>query len=213
MGVQLDAVLDEESLCLARTPHEIAKRESEEVALDAWARHGTPVTILRPSQVYGPGDVRSEILKLARLVRRGVVPLFGGGMGLVPWVYVSDVVDAALACPERPEAAGRTYIVSDQEPYRFRDVVSVMARELGVRRGGIYVPAALARLPIALAERAAKLARREPLFTVHRLESMCGARRVSISKARRELGFAPKVSLDAGMANTISWYLDAGRLS
>ncbi len=209
MGVQLDVRLDEDSPCRPATPHEVAKYESEQVALGA-VRDGLPVVVLRPSQVYGPGDERSEILKLVRLARRGAVPLFGGGEGLVPWVFVSDVVDAALAAAERDEAVGRVYIVSDNDSYRFADVVAATARALGRERGGVRVPSAVAWPAIASVEALTKALGREPPFTRHRLASMTGRRLVSIERARRELGYEPHVGLDEGMQRTVRWYVSRG---
>ncbi|MGA3122980.1 MAG: NAD-dependent epimerase/dehydratase family protein [Polyangiaceae bacterium] len=210
MGVQLDTTLDEDSPCRPKTPHEIAKYESEQVALESGRRGGVPVVILRPSQIYGPGDVRSEIPKLLRLARLGLVPLFGGGSGRVPWVFVSDVVDATLSAADRPAAVGRTYIVSDAESYRFADVVHAMARSLGRERGGIAVPRAIAEPAIAAVERAMLAFGRDPVFTRHRLRSIMGHRSVSIERARRELGYVPRVGLLDGIERTVRWVADQG---
>jgi dihydroflavonol-4-reductase len=207
MGIQLDARLDEDSPCQPRTPHEIAKFESERVALEAWA-HGVPVVVLRPSQIYGPGDARSEILTLVRLAKRGLVPMFGGGEGLVPWVFVSDVVEAALAAAEEPAAIGRTYIISDSESYPFADVVRAIAAALGRKRGGVAIPLAIAQPAIAALEVAATMLGRDPLFTQHRLASMCGRRLVDIARAQRELKFVPRVGLDEGIHRTVRWYVE-----
>jgi nucleoside-diphosphate-sugar epimerase len=209
MGVRLGERLDEDSPCRPTTPHEIAKYESEEVAIRAF-REGLPVVILRPSQVYGPGDERSEIVKLVQLARYGVVPLFGGGEGLVPWVFISDVVDAALLAAERDEAVGRTYIVSDEDSYRFADVVTCIGRSLGRERGGVAIPSAVAWPAIAAAEALANVLGREPPFTRHRLASMTGRRLVSIERARRELGYEPRVGLEEGMDRTVRWYVGRG---
>jgi nucleoside-diphosphate-sugar epimerase len=209
MGVRLGERLDEDSACKPTTPHEIAKYESERSALRAH-REGLPVVILRPSQIYGPGDERSEIVKLVRLARHGAVPLFGGGEGLVPWVFISDVVDAALAAAERDEAAGRTYIVSDDDSYRFADVVTCIGRSLGRERGGVVIPPAVAWPAVAVAEALANALGREPPFTRHRLASMTGRRLVSIERARRELGYEPKVGLEEGMDRTVRWYVARG---
>jgi len=210
MGVQLDRLLDEASPCKPETPHEIAKHESELVALEAFRREGTPVVVLRPSQIYGPGDIRSEIPRLVRMTRRGLVPMFGGGEGRMPWVFISDVVDAAIAAAERPEAPGQTYIVSDSESYRFADIVAAIARALGRRRGGISIPRAVAWPAVAAVELAAKALGREPPFTLHRLASMCGRRTVSIDRARRDLGYAPRVGLEEGMDRTVRWCVVRG---
>jgi nucleoside-diphosphate-sugar epimerase len=209
MGVQLDVRLDEESPCRPGTPHEDAKFESEALALDAW-RAGVPVVVLRPSMTYGPADTRSEIPKLVRLARRGLVPLFGGGEGLVPWVFVSDVIDATLAAAERTEAVGRTYIVAREDSYRFADVVQAIAHALGRRRGGMTIPSAVAWPAFAAAEAGAAVLGREPPFTRHRLASLCGRRTLSIDRARRELGYSPRVDLREGMTRTVRWYVEHG---
>jgi nucleoside-diphosphate-sugar epimerase len=210
MGIQAGVLLDESSPCRPSTPHEIAKLESEQVAREAWEGSRLPIVVLRPAQIYGPGDVRSEIPTLVRLARRGLVPLFGMGRGRLPWVYVSDVVDAALAAAERPEAIGRTYIVSDAEPYRFADIVRAIARGLGRRRGGFPVPDVIARPAIGAVERIARRVGRDPPFTLHRLASISGDRRLSIERARRELGYAPRVGLDQGMQESVRWYAARG---
>ena len=209
MGVQLGQRLDEDTPCRPSTPHEIAKYESEQVALNA-CRDGLSVVILRPSQIYGPGDERSEIRKLVRLARRGAIPMFGGGEGRVPWVYVSDVVDAALAAAERDVKPGRTYIVSDSDSYRFADVVEHIGRALGRGRAGVTIPTLLAWPAVAAVEVLTRAVGFEPPFTRHRLASMTGKRLVSIDRARREHGFSPKVGLEEGMSRTERWYVSKG---
>ncbi len=210
MGVQLDVDLDEDSPCQPKTPHEMAKFESEQIARDAWERDGLPVVILRPSQIYGPGDLRSEIFVLVRLARFGLIPLFGGGEGSVPWVFISDVVEATLSAAQRPVAIGRTYIVSDTESYRFAEVAGAIARALGRRRGGVIIPRAIAEPAVVALEYAAVALGRDPPFTLHRLASLMGRRSVNIGRARRELDYAPRVGLLEGMARTVRWYADHG---
>jgi nucleoside-diphosphate-sugar epimerase len=124
----------------------------------------------------------------------------------VPWVHIRDVVDAALLAAEAPAAVGRTYIVSDRESYLFADVVAVIARALQKRRGGVFIPRTVAAAGIGVVETACRVFHREPPFTLHRLESMCGERLVSIERARRELAFEPRVGLDEGMRETVAWY-------
>jgi nucleoside-diphosphate-sugar epimerase len=210
MGVQLGTTLDESSACKPATPHEIAKYESEQAALVGSAASGVPVVILRPSQIYGPGDLRSEIPKLVRLARRGLVPLFASGRGLMPWVYISDIVEAALLAGESARALGRIFIVSDAESYRFSAIVTAISAALGRRRGGVRIPWAAAWPAVALVQAAASLAGRDPPLTIHRLASMCGTRRVSIARAHTELGYTPRVGLEEGIARTVRWCIDRG---
>jgi nucleoside-diphosphate-sugar epimerase len=117
---------------------------------------------------------------------------------------------AALLAAGSARAVGRTYIVSDRDSYRFADVVAVIARELGRARGGVVVPRAVAAAGIGVVASLAKAVGKEPPFTWHRLDSICGTRLLSIDRARSELGFEPKVGLEEGMRRTVRWYREQG---
>ena len=211
MGVQKDVELDERSDCRPVTPHEVAKRESEEVALSHFDNFETPVIILRPSQIYGPGDTKSEILMMARLAKKHIFPLIGGGDYYMPWVYVDNVVECALRAMEfgRP---GEIYIVSDRTSYTLRNIVEEIGKNIPTRNSGIYVSKKVALLLAGASEITSRIIGVEPFFTTYRVDSVTSNRFVSIDKAAKQLAYEPKTTLEAGMKETIEWYKDEGLL-
>ncbi len=211
MGVQSDVQLNERSDCKPTIPHEVAKRESEEIALSHFADFKTPVTILRPSQIYGPGDTKSEILKMARLVKRHVFPLIAGGEYYMPWVYVDDVVDCAIRAMLSGKP-GEIYIVSDETSFTLRNIVEEIARSLRTKTSGIYVPKRIALLAARTSEFVSRIIETEPFFTTYRVNSVTSNRFVSIEKAAKQLAYEPKTNLQLGIRQTVEWYVGQGLL-
>ena len=86
------------------------KVEGERIAREAAARTGLPVTIARPSGIYGPGDRR--LLKLFKGVARGRFVVLGSGDIFYHLTYIDDLVEGFRLCGEVPAAANRTYILA-----------------------------------------------------------------------------------------------------
>jgi nucleoside-diphosphate-sugar epimerase len=210
MGFQKDIMLTENHACVARSTHELVKRESEKLAAKYHQEYGVPIVILRPPQIYGPGDIRSENLKMARLVKWHLFPLIDGGENYLPLVYIDDVVECAIRAVQLG-GTGETYIVSDRSSYKLKDIIGEIAKNIPTRHPSIYVPKSVASVLVRLVE-ASSLLGIEPFFTSHRIETSTSNRFVSIEKAKNELGYEPKTDLEAGMKRTIEWYKQEGFL-
>lgn len=164
--------------------------------------------IVRPSAVYGPRD--TDIRIFFRLIRNGAAPRLGGGDREIDIVYVDDLAEALILASERPEAHRQTYFVNDGGTHTWESMSDGIAAALGVRPLKIPIPTALA----ALAARASELLSmggKTPAFNRQKLNEMkqeawiCDA-----SKARRELGFEPKMNAADGFALTARWYEEHG---
>ena len=96
---------------------------------------------LRFGVFYGPkaGSTRY----MARMLRRRLLGLPGGGRGIAPWIRVDDAADAVVAALER-DVAGEVFNVVDDEPASFRDFAEELARRIGAPRP-YGVPVWLAR--------------------------------------------------------------------
>lgn len=106
---------------------------AEKVAIRYFSGGGVPVTILRPTIVYGPfGDYSRET---ARLLREGRMVLIDGGKGLCNCVYVDDLVDAMLLAADSSTAVGEIFHISGTEPVFWSDFVGGHADALeGIKR-------------------------------------------------------------------------------
>ena len=93
-------------------------------------RTGLEVVILRPPLVYGP-RVKANFLALMRAVDGGWPLPLASVRNRRSLVYVGNLADAIVRCLEAPQAAGKTYFVSDGEPVSTPELVRAIARALG----------------------------------------------------------------------------------
>jgi nucleoside-diphosphate-sugar epimerase len=166
-----------------------------------------PVAIVRPGLIYGPRDTNS-FARFARLIEQGRMPIIGSGHNHVPLIYVTDVARALLLASEADHAAGRAYLLVNDERVTQVDYFSAIARQLGVKPPRVHIPYRLALALGAAAEAAGHLARMQQAPPIMRfgLQQIGGENRFLVSRARSELGFCPHVSLADGVRQSIAWY-------
>lgn len=171
----------------------VSKREAEE-ALSLIARStGLETVTLRSPLIYGPG-VKGNFLRLMRLVARGVPLPLGSVRNRRSLIYIGNLADAMLACLRLPQAAGRTYLVSDGEDMSTPALITALAGALGVR------PRVL-RCPVALLDTVGAL-----LGKAREVERLARSLEIDGSLIRRELGWNAPFSVSRGLAATARWY-------
>ena len=82
-------------------PYGVSKLEAERVVRDVAGKHGTRAAVLRFPLVYGPG-VKGNMLRLFRLVDRGVPLPFGSVANRRSMLYVGNLVAAIRSVLEHP---------------------------------------------------------------------------------------------------------------
>lgn len=192
-------------------PYEATKLEAELLALKAGKETGLPVSVVRPGLVYGPGDL--HLLGFFTTIKKGLFPvLIDGGKAMIHPVYIDDVTEAFLLCAQRDEAIGHSYNIAGSQPVSFRELSTAIAHSMGkqLARGSI---------PLWLANAASDIFAAIPGFdgeraplTRSRVRFLTKSRVYSIERARKDLGFEPKVGLEGGMRLTALWYQKHGYL-
>jgi nucleoside-diphosphate-sugar epimerase len=184
------------------------KVESEQLALSHAREHGFPVVVLRPGFIYGPQD-RTVLPKLIHALRRRRVRYLGDNGRAMNTIYVGNLIDAMFRAAEEPRAVGQVYNLTDGEAVSKRRFLEALADGMGIPRPRpLPVPLWFAR-PLArlLEARARKQGSAEaPVLTQARVKFLGLNLDFSIEKARRELGYRPRVSFDEGMRQTVDWY-------
>jgi nucleoside-diphosphate-sugar epimerase len=156
--------------------------------------------VVRPRFVWGPGDA-TVLPALVAAVRSGQFRWIGGGRHRTSTTHVDNAVEGLWLGATRG-VAGAAYFVTDGEPVVFRDFVSRLLATQGVDAPSGELPAPVARAIAAAGEaawRALPLPGAPPLtrmaLWVASLECT-----IDISRARAELGYAPVVSIEEGLA-------------
>ena len=197
MGEGGEAALDESAACRPETDYGRAKRAAE---LRVLAAHGDGLdaSVLRLPLVYGPG-VGGNLARLLRAVRGGRLPALRLPPNARSMVDVRDAAAALVLLAESPAAGGRVWLVTDGEDYSTGRVLDAMYAALGRRPPRVAVPWPVLRaLAICGDGLGALLGRRMPLDS-GALDALAGSARYDASRIRRELGFAPRWTLERAL--------------
>jgi nucleoside-diphosphate-sugar epimerase len=184
------------------------KVEGEQIARETAAATGVEVVIARPTGIYGPRDRR--LLKLFRGVARRRFVTLGSGRIFYHLTYIDDLVEGFRLCGEVPLAAGRTYILAGPEVTTLNDLVAVIAEEAGVPPPRLRAPVWPFWLAGAACEAICAPLGLEPPIYRRRVDFFTKSRAFDIGRARRELGYAPRVGVREGVHRTLAWYREEG---
>jgi len=166
--------------------------------------------IVRPMGIYGPGDLR--FLKLFRAIRRGRFVMVGSGETLYHFAYIDDLVEGFILAGEHPEAPGGTYLIGGDEFITLNELTRLIAEAVGARPPRWRVPVWPVMAAGALCEAACRPLGLEPPLHRRRVAFFTKDRAFSNAKAKRELGFQPRVDMREGIRRTARWYFDQGLL-
>ena len=184
--------------------YQVTKLEGEAIAREAGRRLGIEVTIVRPTGIYGPGDRR--LLKLFRGVARKRFPFLGTGEIYYHLTYIDDLVAGFRLAGEHSAAANRTYILAGAEVKTLNELVAIVAGVAGVAPPRLHLPVWPFWMAGALCEAVCVPFGVEPPIYRRRVDFYTKSRAFDISRARREIGYAPRIGLREGIARTIEWY-------
>lgn len=175
--------------------YEKSKTEADRLLRES----GLEYSMLRPSIVFGKSMTNRSMAQMASMIRRGLFFYVGRG-ARVSYVHVDDVVEALMLCGQKPEAVGKTYILSGSTT--LEQMVDALA-------GGIGAKAPKLRLPQFPVRLMAKLFGSLPGFplTESRLDALTGRCRYDSSTIERELGF----SFHAGLEEAFRRYAESVR--
>jgi UDP-glucuronate 4-epimerase len=163
------------------SPYAASKRAGELICSAYSDLYGVATTALRFFTVYGPRQ-RPEmaIHKFARLILDGApVPLFGDGSTARDYTFIDDIIDGVVVALDRCEAcAHNVYNLGGAHTTTLKDLVTLLERNLGKRAIIDEKPDQPGDVPITYAD---------------------------LSLAARDLGYAPKISIEDGLARFCRW--------
>lgn len=179
---------------------------SEAVVLAAHAAGAVDATIVRPGDVYGPGSV--WVREPLRLIKARQALLPAGGRGRFSPIYLDDLVDGILLALTSDVASGQIFTLAGTHDVTCGDYFGRLAQMAGGRVRTLPTPVSL-NLARVLGTAQRGLGGNSELTTASiRMLTRQGG--YSIEKARRLLGFDPRIDLDEGMARVERWARSEG---
>lgn len=190
--------------------YQYTKLKGEELARELGQSLNLPVVVVRPAGIYGP--LEDRFLKLPRLIKSGRFVMFGDGKALYHFIHIDDLCAAFVLCAEKEAAVGQTYVIADDHPIAIRDVVALMANAQGLPPPRWRLPLFVLIAVSAMVEFACKPFGLSPPLHRRRAHWFYHMRAFDNGKAKRELGFAPKVAPQDGLREMVRSYKEAGWL-
>ena len=152
--------------------------------------------------------------KLLAGLAEGKFMYIGDGSKQMNCVYVEDVAMAAVLAATTPGAAGQAYNITDGAQTTLREFISFITDRVGLPAPTRQVPPPIAVAGCYTAERVGRLLglRQAPMMNISRLRFIYYNQYYSIEKARRELGYVPRVGYREGLTATLEWFREVGLL-
>jgi dTDP-glucose 4,6-dehydratase len=181
----------EETPYAPNSPYSASKAASDHLVRAFHHTYGLPVLTTNCSNNYGPFQFPEKLIPLiiARAVAGEPLPVYGDGSNVRDWLFVLDHVAAISAVLERGRV-GEVYNVGGDAERRNIDVVRTICALLDARR-----------------PRSDGAARESQISFVRDRPGHDQRYAIDASKLKRELGWAPSVDFDRGIAQTVDWYL------
>jgi nucleoside-diphosphate-sugar epimerase len=201
-------VLDEETPACPDNIYGVTKLAAERLVQSYMDQ--LSLVIIRISETYGPGDRR--LLKLFRAVGDRTFFMIGDGNNLHHPIYIDDLTEGLLVSASSDAANGKVIILAGREPLTTKEMVSVIADQLGVSVREFHVPL----VPLLMV--ATVIGRVFPAMGVHppiyrrRMDFFTKNLIFSQEKASRVLEFTPEYSFEHGVYLTARWYQENGFL-
>ena len=203
-GSVLEIPADEETAFNPGDLYQETKLLAEQKVWDFYRKTKLPITVVRPISLIGPGDKR--MLKLFRMIKNRRFIMVGKGRAYFQPAYIDDVVQGFNLCLSHDAAIGEAFIIGSEEYVTLRELVDLIAHELGVSPPHIKIPLPPVLWMATLCEWLCVPLGLEPPLHRRRVSFFQNNRAFSLDKAKRLLGYKPQVSLQEGIRRTIKWY-------
>ena len=168
--------------------------------------------IVRPAVVYGPRD--TDVFQILRPISKGWLLEIAGGERWFSAIYVKDLVDGLIAAARGgPRAAGRAYFLAHPQPVSWSELGAAAARIMGRKPRVLRVPPRVAHAVGYCAELWSRVTRKPGILSRGKVaEAQCASWICDTRRAAAELGFEAQTPFEAGLAETLAWYKEAGWL-
>ncbi len=194
-GVKRKERLDEEASLEPQDRYGYSKTLAEREIIEHKPR--VPYTIFRISTMYGNGFEHS-FFKVFKALKDRKVVIIGKGSNRLTVIHVSDVIKAFMLAKDSEEAKNQIFNLSDGNLYTQEELIGIAADALQVPRPSMHLNELIIKV----------IAKRRGLNT-DELRFLTSDRNIDISKARKVLGFKPRINVASGIKELVAEFSKA----
>lgn len=201
-GVEMQGELSETSALKPDNIYGVTKKAGEELVLSY--KDKLPVTAIRISETYGPGDRR--LLKLYKGIKNRKFFVIGDGENKHQLIFVDDLIDGMFLAAEKDAALGEAFVLAGDEILSTNDMVDIAANVLDVKKVAFRSPMWPFYLLAIIMEKTLRPLGIQPPLHRRRLDFFKKTLFFSKDKSLQLLDFKAKTDFKMGSEKTVSWY-------
>lgn len=205
-GSAMDGEIDEAVSPKPVNIYGVTKLIGEKLALSYADR--IPLSVVRISETYGPGDRR--LLKLFKAIDKQIFFMIGNGENKHQLIYVDDLIDGMYLAAEKDEALGQIFVMAGREVLSTNDMVIAISKALEVPLRKFRSPMWPFLLLAVIMEKTLSPLGIQPPLHRRRLDFFRKSFYFSCKKPEQLLNFEPKVDFANGTVETARWYKENG---
>ena len=190
--------------------YQLSKLEGEKLALSYFQDGKIDGVVVRPVGIYGPGDDR--FLKLFKHIYNGNFKMIGKGKALYHLTFVEDLCRGIILAGENKTKPGEIYTLGGNEYLPLDELVVLLGKIMDKPVSKLKIPIFPVYIAAFMCEMICRPLGIEPPLFRRRLDFFTKDRAFDISKAKKELGYSPEMSLKDGLTLTYNWYKENGWL-
>jgi nucleoside-diphosphate-sugar epimerase len=166
----------------ARWTYAVSKLAGEHLSYSYHSERHLPTVSIRPFNIYGPGQVGEGAIHhfVTRALQNQDLTIHGDGDQIRSWCYIDDLLDGVILATEKPVAIGNSFNIGNP-----RGTITINGLALAVVRVTyskskiVYVPKNFVDVELRIP---------------------------NIDKAKKLLGYKPRIDLEEGLKRTATWY-------
>ncbi|MHA1150165.1 MAG: NAD-dependent epimerase/dehydratase family protein [Promethearchaeota archaeon] len=171
------------------------------------------IVIIRPGFMpYGPHDILAGKNLIGRLDSGQTIPHINHGKAKTCYSYVENLCDGLILAGISPKAVGQTYLITDKNPpyITMKLYMDKICEELGIKKIKTTIPYTVAFPFVGLIDIIYRIFMRKklPFISIYMIKVAKYNLYFRSDKAKKELGYEPKILIDEGIKRTIEWYKD-----
>ena len=162
-----------------------------------------PWVIVRASLIYGPYQ-KSMLNRFFRdAIKKGKVYILGNGENLRSLCFIDDLIEGLVLLADKPKVIEKTYILSDNTAHTYNEVIEIAAKTIQKKLRVVQLPSFLGNISLKVNSLIGNFG----LFLVelYAFQKTQLHEAYEITKARKEIGYNPKIPLETGLSRTAEW--------